>query len=139
MEGLELDVAHSQHPVAVCLIVKKHRGKYSNEYWICASIRPMCTRCCFTITRLIKLCSNFRWARVFIRNTLTDEIARVEEGHEFDVALFQKPVVMRLIFREKESPLLIGSWKSPYFLQTGSLLARPRGGERGGITGLPRS
>ena len=38
------------------------------------SIRPICTRRCFTTTNMIQVCSNFHLARVFIINTRPDEI-----------------------------------------------------------------
>ena len=30
-----------------------------DKYWAGPSIRPICTRCCFTMTRMIQACSNF--------------------------------------------------------------------------------
>ena len=39
-------------------------------------IRPVCTRCCFTMTNMIKVCSNFLCARLFIMNTRPDEIRK---------------------------------------------------------------
>ena len=40
-----------------------------DEHSVGPSFRPMCTRCCFTVTRTIQVCSKFYWARVFIINT----------------------------------------------------------------------
>ena len=39
-----------------------------DEYPGGPSIRPICTRCCFTMTSMIQVCSNFHDARVFILN-----------------------------------------------------------------------
>ena len=39
-----------------------------DEWSVCPSIRPICTRCCFTMTSKIQVCSNFRWVCVFITN-----------------------------------------------------------------------
>ena len=36
-----------------------------DKYSVGPSIRPICTRCCFTITNMIQVCSNFHWSRVF--------------------------------------------------------------------------
>ena len=40
-----------------------------DEYPGGPSIRPIFTRCCFTMTSMIQVCSNFHDARVFILNT----------------------------------------------------------------------
>ena len=32
-----------------------------NKYLVGPSIRPICCRCCFIMTNMIKLCSNFHW------------------------------------------------------------------------------
>ena len=45
-----------------------------DEYSTGPSIRPICTRCCLTMTNVIQVCSNFHSARVFIANTRPDEI-----------------------------------------------------------------
>ena len=45
-----------------------------DKYSIGPSMRSMCTRCCFTMTNMMQVWSNFRWARVFIINTRPDEI-----------------------------------------------------------------
>ena len=41
------------------------------------STRPIYTICCFTLTSMIQVCSNFHRTRVFIMNTRPDEMARV--------------------------------------------------------------
>ena len=46
----------------------------SNGHSVGPSIRPICTRCCFTMTGMIKVCSNFRCARVSVKNTRSGEI-----------------------------------------------------------------
>ena len=48
-------------PVSIC-----------DTYSVSASIRPICTRCCFTMTDTIQVCSNFHRDRVFITNTRPD-------------------------------------------------------------------
>ena len=48
-----------------------------DEYSVGASIRPICTRCCFRTTKKIQVCSNLYRARVFIINTHADEIQPV--------------------------------------------------------------
>ena len=40
----------------------------------CSSTRPICTRCCQTMTNMIQACVNFYWARVFIIDTRPDKI-----------------------------------------------------------------
>jgi len=40
------------------------------------SVRPIWTRYCFTMTNMIKVCSNCRCARVFIINTRPDKIVK---------------------------------------------------------------
>ena len=47
-----------------------------NRGSVSPSIRPISTRCCLTMTYVIQVCSNFRWARVFIINTRRNEIGR---------------------------------------------------------------
>ena len=49
-------------------------------YSVDPSIRPICTRCCFTMTHMIQVCGNFHCARVFITDTRPDEIAGQREG-----------------------------------------------------------
>jgi len=48
-----------------------------HKYSVGPSIRPICTRFCFTMTNMIQVCSNFRCDRVFIINTRPDEMRRV--------------------------------------------------------------
>ena len=43
------------------------------------SIRPICTSCCFTMTIMIQVGSNFRLTRVFIINTRADEIKALDQ------------------------------------------------------------
>jgi len=38
------------------------------------SIQPICTRCCFTMTNMVQMCSNFHRVRVFVTNTSPDDI-----------------------------------------------------------------
>ena len=45
-----------------------------DEYSVGPSIRRICTRCWFTMTSMIQVCSEFHWARVFIINTCPVEI-----------------------------------------------------------------
>jgi len=49
-------------------------------YSVGPSIRPICTRCCFTITNIIQARDNFHRARVFIITTRPGEIGSKEEG-----------------------------------------------------------
>ena len=49
-----------------------------DEYSAGPSVRPACTRCCFTMPNMIQVSSNFHKARVFIINTRPDEIVRRE-------------------------------------------------------------
>ena len=44
------------------------------EYSVRLFIRPICTRCCFTMTHMIQVCGNSHRARMFIINTRPDEI-----------------------------------------------------------------
>ena len=44
------------------------------KYSVGPSVRPVCTRCCFAVARMMQMCRKF--ARVFIINTRPDEIAR---------------------------------------------------------------
>ena len=46
-----------------------------DKYSVGPSSRPICTKCCFTMTNIIQVCSNFHRTRVSIINTLPDEIA----------------------------------------------------------------
>ena len=48
-------------------------GNYA-RYPAGPSIRPICTRCCLTMTYVIQACGNSLWARVFVINTRPDEI-----------------------------------------------------------------
>ena len=45
-----------------------------DEHSVGPSIRPLCTKCCFTMTNTIQVCSNFDRAGVFIINIHPDEI-----------------------------------------------------------------
>ena len=56
-----------------------------DECSIGPSIRPFFTSCCFTMTNMIQVCSNFLWARVLITNARPDEIAPQEgvDGRRF--------------------------------------------------------
>ena len=58
----------------------------SDQYSIGPSNRRICTRCCFTKTNMIQVCSNFDSARVFFINTRPDEI-RSHHFEELDAAL----------------------------------------------------
>ena len=53
-----------------------------DKYSVGRSIRPICTRCCFTMTNMIQVCGNFQWGQVFITNTRPDEMRmnRLESG-----------------------------------------------------------
>ena len=53
----------------VCLI-----ASICVEYSAGIFIRPILTRCCFTIINMIQVCSNFHCARLFIVNVRPDEI-----------------------------------------------------------------
>jgi hypothetical protein len=44
------------------------------RYSVRPSIRPVCTRCCFTTTNMIQLCGDFHRGPVFIINTRLHEI-----------------------------------------------------------------
>ena len=41
---------------------------FYDKYSADPSIRPICTRCCFTTTNMIQACSDIHWARVCITN-----------------------------------------------------------------------
>jgi hypothetical protein len=45
-----------------------------DKYSVRLSIRPVCTRCCFTMTDMVQVCSYCRWSRVFIISTRPDAI-----------------------------------------------------------------
>ena len=45
-----------------------------NQYSVCPSSRPNCTRCCLTMHNMIQVCSNFHSAQLFITNARADEI-----------------------------------------------------------------
>ena len=51
----------------------------SDKYSAGPSIRPICTRCCSTITYMIHVCSNFYISCVVILTGWQDEIALLEE------------------------------------------------------------
>ena len=55
------------------LIVSSIYDKYS----IGPSIRLVCTRCCFNVTNMIQVCSNFHRDPAYIIDTLPDEIALI--------------------------------------------------------------
>ena len=46
-----------------------------DKYLVGPSIRPICTRCCFTMTDMIQVCSNFDRVGGCIAHTRPDEIA----------------------------------------------------------------
>jgi len=46
-----------------------------DNYSVGPSIRPICTRCCFTKTNMIRVCRNVHWAGVCIMNIRPDETA----------------------------------------------------------------
>ena len=45
-----------------------------DKYSVDLSIRPICTRCCLTMTDMIQVCSNFHCARVFIAKIRLNKI-----------------------------------------------------------------
>ena len=51
-----------------------------NKYSVGPSIRPICTRCCFTMTDVIQVSSNFHSALLFFINTRPDEIIGLVVG-----------------------------------------------------------
>ena len=46
-----------------------------DRYSVGPSVRSICTRCCFTITDMIQVCSKFRRAPAFITNIRLEEIS----------------------------------------------------------------
>ena len=60
-----------------------------DNYSVGLSFRPICTRCCFTTTYLIQVCSKFHRVQVFVIHTRQDEI-RVErvEGDDGELRLW---------------------------------------------------
>jgi len=46
-----------------------------DQYPVGPCIRPVCDGSCFTLTKMIQMCSDFNGARVFIINSRPDEIA----------------------------------------------------------------
>ena len=57
------------------------------KYSVGRSIRPICTRRCFTMTNTVQVCSNFRSAQVFVANDRLDEICLASVGFALAVAL----------------------------------------------------
>ena len=49
-----------------------------DKYSVSPSIRPVYTRCCFTMTNMIQVCSIFYWARIFIMYTRPNEIFTIQ-------------------------------------------------------------
>ena len=60
----------ASHPKRTNLIAASIHEKYSEG----PSIRPICTRYCFTMTCTIQVYSNFHRAGVFITDTRPDEL-----------------------------------------------------------------
>ena len=58
-----------------------------HRYSVGPSIRPMCTRCCLTMTHMTQVCSNFRSARVFIIDARPDEIWLSRQSHALSTPL----------------------------------------------------
>ena len=48
-----------------------------DAYSVGPSIRQMCTRCCFTMTNMIQMGSNFDQAPIFIAHTRMNEILMI--------------------------------------------------------------
>jgi hypothetical protein len=67
-------------PLRSNLITASSYDKYS----VGPSIRPICTRCCFKMTDMIQVCSDFHQARAFITHTRPDEILGRTFGAEVD-------------------------------------------------------
>ena len=47
-------------PTRVRIIYDLIAASICDKYSVGPSIRPTCTRCCFTMTNIIQACSNFR-------------------------------------------------------------------------------
>jgi len=69
--GSNADPLYSPHLVAASTYHKHSVGP---------SIRPVCTRCCFTRTNMIQVSSKFHCARMFIINARPDGIRQVQVG-----------------------------------------------------------
>ena len=50
------------------------RVRIDDKYSVRPSNQPICTRCCYTMTTVIQICSNCFCGRVFVINTHLDEI-----------------------------------------------------------------
>ena len=70
-----------------------------DEYSVGPSIRPICTRCCLTMTHMIQVCSNFHSARVLIIKTRPDEIVGVDCGGQ--PGLRQRLILLEKSFNSK--------------------------------------
>ena len=71
VEHLHEGVVPCEHPRQLNLTAANIHDQYS----VSPSVRSICTRCCFTVTNMIRACSNFHRACVFIINTHPDEIS----------------------------------------------------------------
>ena len=59
------------------------------------SIRPICTRCCFTMTDMVQVCSNGHWARVFNTNIRADEIDGISSAVRGTALIRDSPPPLR--------------------------------------------
>ena len=135
--GLDTTVPHhkTHHTIGNCLFQSNissnniHRTCHAGErklidliavriydkYWVFPSVRRIGTRCCFTMTNMIQVWSNFYWARVFTINSRRDEIVSEAAGVGCVVASLRNSWVSKEIcLRNGSLPLLSTIFASLY-------------------------